>query len=246
MTLTTRATALALASVAAVVALWPRRASAGQVGIVADDLAPAGQPHAPIQSGDLAPVDSASWWSALPPVPALATALVDHDQAERNVRAFLAMIRTAEGTADANGYRALFGHTARRPRLFESFDDHPRIARQFTDAAGRRQWTSAAGAYQFMAISPLPGGGTTRVDTWGEVQRRLRLPDFSPESQDAAAVELIRQAGALGDVRAGRFEAAVNKVRGRWASLPGAGYDQPEQTMATVAAAYRQAGGTFA
>lgn len=171
---------------------------------------------------------------------------VEDDQPTRNVLAFLAMIRSAEGTADVNGYRALFGHTARRPRLFESFADHPRIATQFTDKAGRRLYTSAAGAYQFMARSSVPGGGSTRVDTWGEVQRKMSLPDFSPASQDAGAIELIRQAGALADVRAGRFDVAVRKCAGRWASLPGAGYDQPERTIAAVTAAYRAAGGTFA
>jgi lysozyme len=170
----------------------------------------------------------------------------DEARAEQNVRAFLAMIKTAEGTADANGYRALFGHTTRRPRLFDSFADHPRVATRFTDKAGRQRWTSAAGAYQFMAVSPIPGGGSTRVDTWDNVQRALGLPDFSPESQDRAAVELIRRRGALGDVRAGRFAQAVGKVRAEWASLPGAGYDQPERTLEAVQTAYLRAGGTLA
>lgn len=169
------------------------------------------------------------------------------ERAARNVAAFLAMIRTAEGTADANGYRALFGHTPRRPRLFDSFADHPRLAQQFTDAAGRRLWTSAAGAYQFMAKSPIPGTTrTTQVDTWDRIAAALQLPDFSPASQDAAAVELIRRRGALGDVRAGRFAHAVAKVRAEWASLPGAGYDQPERSLEAVTAAYLDAGGSLA
>lgn len=165
----------------------------------------------------------------------------DSDQAARNVAAFLRMIRTAEGTAGPDGYRTLFGGG-----LFAGFEDHPRIARQFTDRAGRTLWTTAAGAYQFMAASPLPGGGSTRVDTWGELQRRLGLPDFSPASQDAAAVELIRQAGALYDVRAGRFESAVGKVRRIWASMPGAGYAQAERSMASLQSAYTAAGGALA
>lgn len=183
----------------------------------------------------------------LGPAPAPpATPSPDEDRADANVRAFLSMIRTAEGTADANGYRALFGHTPRRPRLFDSFADHPRIASRFTDQAGRQLWTSAAGAFQFMAVSTIPGGGATRVDTWDRVSRALGLPDFSPESQDAAAVELIRRRGALGDVRAGRFAQAVGKVRAEWASLPGAGYAQPERSFEAVQTAYLRAGGTLA
>jgi len=158
-----------------------------------------------------------------------------------NLRAFLDTIAWAEGTAGANGYRTMFGGG-----LFDNYADHPRIAHQFTDRAGRRLWTTAAGRYQFMAVSPLPSGGTTRVDTWDRVSRRLALPDFSPASQDAAATELIREQGALDDVRAGRFAGAVNKVRGVWASLPGAGYDQPERPFDQLASVYAGAGGAFA
>lgn len=165
----------------------------------------------------------------------------DTTQARDNERAFLMMIRHAEGTAGPNGYRTLFGG-----RLFNGWADHPRIATQFTDGAGRRLWTSAAGAYQFMAVSKLPNLRTTKVDTWDRLKAKLRLKDFSPASQDAAALELIREAGALADVRGGRFEAAVQKVRGIWASMPGAGYSQPEKTMASLRAVYARNGGAFA
>lgn len=166
---------------------------------------------------------------------------VDEGTAQVNIRAFLATIRYAEGTAGPQGYRMLFGG-----RLFEGYADHPRIAQQFTDGAGRRLWTTAAGAYQFMAVSPLPTGGTTKVDTWDRIKRKLGLTDFSPYSQDLAAIELIREAGALADVRAGRFAQAVAKVRGIWASLPGAGYAQPEKTLAALQRVYTRAGGTIA
>lgn len=162
-------------------------------------------------------------------------------QAQRNEAAFLRMIRFAEGTAGPNGYRTLFGGG-----LFSSFADHPRKAKQFTDGKGRKLWTSAAGAYQFMAVSPLPTGGSTKVNTWDRIKAKLGLKDFGPASQDAAALELIREAGALADVRAGRFETAVSKVRGIWASLPGAGYAQPEKSISSLRGVYAQAGGVFA
>jgi lysozyme len=94
--------------------------------------------------------------------------------------------------------------------------------------------SSAAGAYQILAR------------TWDGVRAKLGLPDFSPASQDAAAVELIRQRGALADVRAGRFAVAVDKCKKEWASLPGAGYGQPENSLARLQNAYVSSGGMLA
>jgi lysozyme len=158
-----------------------------------------------------------------------------------NVAAFLMAIRHAEGTAGPNGYRTMFGGA-----LFDSFADHPRRAVQFTDRAGRRLWTSAAGAYQFMAVSPLPTGRSTSVDTWDRLQRRHGLESFEPANQDRAAVALIDEAGALEDVKAGRFSVAIDKVRRIWASLPGAGYSQGERSLSWLVAKYTDAGGALA
>jgi len=165
----------------------------------------------------------------------------DSETAAANLAAFLMTLRRAEGTAGPNGYRTVFGGA-----LFAGYADHPRRAVRFTDRAGRRLWTTAAGAYQFMAVSALPDGGATKVDTWDRIKARLDLPDFSPASQDAAAVELIREADALDLVEAGKFDAAVSKVRRIWASLPGAGYAQPERTIENLRAAYVDAGGILA
>ncbi len=165
----------------------------------------------------------------------------DMSNANSNTTAFLIMLRRSEGTAGPNGYRTLFGGA-----LFNGWADHPRMAKQFKDRAGRVLWTSAAGAYQAMAVSPLPGGGSTRVNTWDRIKAKLSLPDFSPASQDAFAIGLIDECGALADVQSGRFEGAVSKVRKVWASLPGAGYAQHENSLATLQAAYAAAGGTFA
>lgn len=178
----------------------------------------------------IAAFDPSTYW------PAMTTP----DQAAVNERAFLDMIAKAEGTSGPDGYRTMFGY-----RYFDSFADHPRQPQQFR-SGDKLLWTSAAGRYQFMARSPLPGGATTRVDTWDRLQAKLGLPDFSPASQDAAALELISEAGALNDVRAGRIDTAINKVRRIWASLPGADYGQPERNLSTLLAAYQSAGGTLA
>lgn len=158
-----------------------------------------------------------------------------------NLRAFLMTIRYAEGTDGPDGYRTMFGG-----RLFEDYSDHPRRPMQFRNKANQLLWTSAAGAYQFMAVSRIPGGGMTKVDTWDRLQKALKLPDFSPESQDKAAIKLIDDDGALRDVEEGRFEAAINKCRGTWASLPGAGYAQPEKKIESLKKKYLEAGGELA
>ncbi len=163
------------------------------------------------------------------------------DGGQQNLEAFLWAIRHAEGTAGPDGYRTMFGGA-----LFDGWADHPRRAVQFTDRAGRRLWTSAAGAYQFMAVSPTEGGRTTAVNTWDRLKYKLALPDFSPASQDRAAVALIDEAGALMDVRAGRFAVAVDKVRRIWASLPGAGYQQGERSLAWLQEKYEESGGNIA
>lgn len=145
----------------------------------------------------------------------------------KNVEAFLAVIRVGEGTADQDGYRRIFGG-----QLFTDFSDHPGIA--VTKSMKGKQWTStAAGAYQFLK------------STWRECQKALSLPDFSPTSQDIAALFLIKRRGALDDVIAGRFEAAVKKCNREWASLPGSPYGQPTKTMADALDTYVKHGGTF-
>ncbi len=153
---------------------------------------------------------------------------VDPGTADRNRRAFLDMIAYSEGTAGPNGYRTMFGGT-----LTDSLADHPRQFFSFTDKAGRNLKTSAAGRYQFLSR------------TWDELAKALSLPDFGPASQDAAALELIRRRGALKDVDAGRISAAIAKCAPIWASMPGAGYAQPERKLNTLLASYSAAGGNL-
>lgn len=226
-------TVTALASVVALIVLANQRDAllgAGDDPVSLDDGSlELGQGGGLLESS-LAALDPATY------LPAMTT----DDTAQANADAFLQTLRYSEGTAGPDGYRTMFGG-----RLFSDFADHPRQAVQFTDKAGRTLWTSAAGAYQFMAISPLPGGKSTTVNTWDRIKAKLSLVDFSPASQDSAALGLIDEAGALNDVRAGRFEQAVSKVRRIWASLPGAGYDQGERSIASLRSAYVTAGGSF-
>jgi lysozyme len=157
-------------------------------------------------------------------------AAVDASTADRNVRAFLDTLAVSEGTAGVgdDGYNVLFGGG-----LFYDYGDHPRQFITRTQVTGRTVTSTAAGRYQMLSR------------TWDGLRNKLGLPDFSPASQDAGAIELISERGALRDVQAGRFATALAKCKGCWASLPGAGYGQPEQSFSRLQAVYAAAGGSF-
>lgn len=146
-----------------------------------------------------------------------------YDLNNKNVLAFLKVIRTGEGTSDANGYRRIFGG-----QLFSSFADHPRITVQKSGYT-----SSAAGAYQFI------------ISTWDETKRLMGLRDFSPASQDLAAVGRIAARGALDDVKAGNFEQAIKKCAREWASLPFSPYGQPTITLGKAQSVYLASGGNI-
>lgn len=149
------------------------------------------------------------------------------DIAHPNVRALLAVIRRGEGTAGPNGYRTLFGGA-----LFSDYSDHPR--QRITRTMGGRPITStAAGAYQFLS------------STWDETARLMGLRDFTPASQDRAAVGRIAARGALEDAKAGRVNVALRKIAREWASMPGSPYGQPVITEQTARTVYASAGGSI-
>jgi lysozyme len=79
--------------------------------------------------------------------------------------------------------------------------------------------SSAAGAYQLIKA------------TWIRLRDKLQLPDFSPASQDLAAVQLLDDIGALKLVQAGDIQGALAKASKVWASLPGSRAQQNPKTL---------------
>lgn len=137
-----------------------------------------------------------------------------------NAQKYLRMIAQAEGTykdASSDPYRVAFGGST-----FDDLSKHPNVLRAFTQTDGKANKTSAAGAYQFLG------------STWDDLAGKLGLQDFSPRSQDLAALELIRRNGALDDVLNGRFDQAVQKTGTVWASLPSSPYAQPRRSAGFV------------
>jgi muramidase (phage lysozyme) len=123
------------------------------------------------------------------------------------VIAFLDTIAWAEGGA----YNRLYGGGT-----FSSFAWHPSVA-----ITAGSYTSTAAGRYQFLK------------DTWNGIANGMGLPDFTPHNQDLAAIELIRQRGALGYVQNGDLVGALQQLGNgcAWAALPYAGCNQREKGL---------------
>ncbi|NBP00193.1 MAG: hypothetical protein EBU90_08715 [Proteobacteria bacterium] len=124
-------------------------------------------------------------------------------------RAFLDTLAFAEGTANYpnTGYNTIFSG-----KQFSGYKDHPR---RLITSGGYS--SDAAGRYQFLST------------TWDG----LGLPDFSPANQDKGALKLLAP-HVLAAIDKGDFATAFHGARKTWASLPGAGYGQPEKKMKTL------------
>jgi len=90
--------------------------------------------------------------------------------------------------------------------------------------------STAAGRYQFLK------------KTWDE----LNMPDFSPLSQDIAAVKLMKGRGMIDPLLNGKLRQAVFKGAPEWASLPTEGGGshfggQPARTIAEIEKEYARA-----
>ena len=149
-----------------------------------------------------------------------------------NEQAFLEMIAHSEIGADLlavsdNGYNVLVGSTPSNPLLFSDYSQHPNILNTQCNS-------TAAGRYQILHRY------------WVYYEKMLNLPDFGKDSQDAVAMQYLKECHALDDINAGNFADAVALCAHIWASLPGAGYAQHENHLADLQLAYTNAGGALA
>lgn len=157
-----------------------------------------------------------------------------------NLKAFLDMLAWSEGTSTSpatknNGYDVIVTGSDGKPEIFTDYSNHPfangRPGKVFNKAGQR---STASGRYQFL------------IRDWSHYRKQLGLKDFSPESQDKWAIQLIKERGAMYDVERGYITNAIVKCRNIWASLPGAGYNQREHAMDKLIAVYKKAGGELA
>lgn len=144
-----------------------------------------------------------------------------------NRDAFLDMLAWSEGTSTIqtsdNGFNVLVGG-----HLFNGYADHPRIVVNL----GHGLYSTAAGRYQLLAH-------------WFDAYKQsLNLPDFSPDSQDAIALQQIKECNALDAIDAGDIASATGKCAHIWASLPGNNYGQHQNPLAKLIFIYKEYGGT--
>ena len=81
------------------------------------------------------------------------------------------------------------------------------------------------------------------LSRWWDVYRKKPSQDF-PKSQDAVALQQIKERGALPMIDRGDIRQAIDRCSNIWASLPGAGYGQFEHKADSLIAKFKEAGGT--
>lgn len=148
-----------------------------------------------------------------------------------NLKAFLDMIAYAEiGPSllaiSQNGYNVIVGSTPSAPILFYDYSDHPRLYI-------RKMNSTAAGRYQILKRN------------YDFYKNKLKLPDFSPQSQDAIAIQMIKEQGAYNLIEQGDLKGAIDSIKRIWASMPGAPYGQPTKKYKSLEEVYVKAGGTL-
>jgi muramidase (phage lysozyme) len=131
------------------------------------------------------------------------------DNQEINVQAFLKLIRYAEHKReDTIVYYLLYGGT-------QTFSDLSRHPDKQVKAWGKE--STAAGAYHILKSS------------YDEAVAQEIIRDFTPASQDAYALWILRTRGVLELVKAGDISHAIFQLRNDWLSLPGT--SQSKMTM---------------
>lgn len=143
-------------------------------------------------------------------------------------KAFLDMLAWSEGTdkpgqpTKNHGYDVIVGGS-----LFTDYSDHPRKLVTLNP----KLKSTAAGRYQLLS------------KWWDAYRKQLGLKDFSPASQDAVALQQIKERGALPLIDKGNIRQAIDRCSNIWASLPGAGYGQFEHKADNLIAKFKEAGG---
>jgi lysozyme len=165
------------------------------------------------------------------------------DLPSQNVAAFLYMIRRAEHdaakVATGTDYTEFYGGTQ-----FSDLSDHPLNTGEKVGVPLKPEQCRALGYMSGVCVSTAAGAYQIIRPTWDRI-RKLNppLPDFSPASQDAAAIRLLNEKGLLRIVDAGDVQTAIAGASSLWASLPGSNAGQNPRSLDEVLAFYVQAGG---
>ena len=137
------------------------------------------------------------------------------------------MLAWSEGTDNGrqktrnHGYDVIVGG-----ELFTDYSDHP------------HKTCHAKPKTQINRRRTLPASSRW----WDACRKQLGLKDFSPKSQDAVALQQIKERGALPMIDRGDIRQAIDRCSNIWASLPGAGYGQFEHKADSLIAKFKAFG----
>ena len=151
---------------------------------------------------------------------------VEDGEINNQRKAFLDMLAWSEGTDNGrqktrnHGYDVIVGG-----ELFTDYSDHPRKLVTLNP----KLKSTGAGRYQLLSR------------WWDAYRKQLGLKDFSPKSQDAVALQQIKERGALPMIDRGDIRQAIDRCSNIWASLPGAGYGQFEHKADSLIAKLKRA-----
>lgn len=153
-----------------------------------------------------------------------------------NVRKMLDVISIMEGTSTfSNPYLAQGGTNGKL--LTTGYDNHPMAYGQgkwaYNKLSGGTGPSTANGKYAFI------------YPTWKGLQKQFGGQlKFTPEGQDIAALELIRQRGQLQNLVNGNYKPLIQSIGHTWASLPTApsSYDQARGSWDKLARAFKTVG----
>ncbi len=169
-----------------------------------------------------------------------------------NLYAFKEALALGEGTAgQPDPYRVCYAYKHvvdgkdGISGTYDDWTDHPTVTGEWKGEPLSDKMCAAAG-FGSGCVSTAAGKYQFTKPTWTRIKRKLKLPDFSPASQEAACDELLRECGAFELARRGEVAEAASAARRTWASLPGAGYNQPERSVAWLQNQYTAAGGVLA
>ena len=118
-----------------------------------------------------------------------------------------------------HGYDVIVGG-----ELFTDYSDHPRKLVTLNP----KLKSTGAGRYQLLSC------------WWDAYRKQLGLKDFSPKSQDAVALQQIKERGALPMIDRGDIRVRQSTVAAISGSLPGAGYGQFEHKADSPIAKFKE------
>ncbi len=151
------------------------------------------------------------------------------------ISAFLDLVALSEGTkhnpnTHDDGYDIIVSGMD-GPNTFADYSAHPFAAGRpaiVVRTAPTLLESTASGRYQIT----LP--------TWKEITATWTSKIFSPQAQDAAALELLKQCRALNFIDTGNITAAIEAACETWASFPGNSYSQGGRTIEWLLDKYAQ------